>query len=144
MKLMKLPRVWIATLSLLALACGSLHAEPTPGGPGSPKGPGHPEERRARMMERLKQELGLTPEQIEKIQQAGEAERAQMSKVREDASLTREQKVEAMRASRARMDAAIRAVLTPEQQVKFDQMVQQRKAKAGEAAQKKKKPASSS
>jgi Spy/CpxP family protein refolding chaperone len=137
---MKLTRTWIATAGALALAFSTLHAEPSSGGGGPGKGPGSPEERAARMMEKLKQDLALTPAQIEKIKQAGAAERAKMAKVRDDTSLTREQKIQAMRASRGRMDAAIRAVLTTEQQAKFDQMVQERKEKAHGPGKDKKKP----
>lgn len=137
---MRLTRTWIATAGALALAFSTLHAEPGSGGGDPGKGSGKPEERAARMMEKLKQDLALTPAQIEKIKQAGAAERAKMAKVRDDASLTREQKIEAMRASRGRMDAAIRAVLTAEQQAKFDKIVQERKEKAPGPGKDKKKP----
>jgi Spy/CpxP family protein refolding chaperone len=135
---MKLTQIWIATAGALALAFSTLHAEPGSGGGGPGKEPGNPEKRRAQMMERLQQELGLTPEQVEKIEQAGAEERAKVAKLREDTSLTREQKIEAMRASRHHMDEAIREVLTPEQQAKFDKMIQERKEKARELVKEKK------
>lgn len=78
---------------------------------------------RGQRMEQMKTELGLTEDQVAKIRAIHQA-----SKVKPEtpkAEMTAEQK-EALKKAREEERAKIRAVLTPEQQVKFDQMKNER------------------
>jgi len=132
----RIQAILIISLSLFTGA-GQLSAAPGSG----PGVSGKPGERAAEMLQKLQQELALTPEQVEKIKKLGEAERKKMAEMRGDAALTREQKMQVMKAARDRMDAGIREVLTPEQQTKFDQLVAERKAKGPGEKKKKQNPA---
>lgn len=70
-------------------------------------------------MEQMKTELGLTEDQVAKIKAIHKASKAKPETPR--AEMTTEQKAE-MKKLRDAERAKIRAVLTPEQQLKFDKM----------------------
>lgn len=126
------------TLLMLTISIFALHMQGAFAAPGGEEGkpPGQRQierEQMARhMVEQLKKELGLTEEQVAAIEKAAAAEREKREAIRSNTSLTKEQKRQEMRASRQRMDAAIAAVLTPEQKTKWEEIRAQRKEKAGE------------
>lgn len=64
-------------------------------------------------------ELNLTPDQQSQIKALIQANAPAQKAIREDASLTREQKQEQMKAIHAKTQTAIEAVLTPEQKTKL-------------------------
>ncbi|WP_229968971.1 hypothetical protein [Pontibacter harenae] len=78
------------------------------------------EERAARMMETYKKELNLTAEQVTKLEEINKQNTAAMVALREDTSLEREQRMGKMRELRETQAKAIKAILTEEQQKKFD------------------------
>ena len=95
---------------------------PRHGGPGADGGPGKPGMRGENFAERLTKELNLTPDQQSQVKPVMEDTRSQMKAVREDASLTPDQKKAKAKEIREATNAKIKALLTPEQQQKMDQM----------------------
>lgn len=87
---------------------------------GEGKGPRGP--RGGQMVERMAEELGLSAEQTAKVKAIHEAARPQMEAIRNDASLSREQKREKSQAIQKDTEAKVDAVLTPEQQAKAKEM----------------------
>ena len=90
-----------------------------PGGPGGPRGD---------RLEMMKEKLGLTPEQIEKIKPILEKDREKLMALREDAALSREQKGEKMREILKSSMEAIKPILTPEQVEKWKAEMEKRRA----------------
>ncbi len=82
------------------------------------RGPGGPKER----LQKMAEHLGLTAEQKEKVGAILKEQMEQGRAIREDESLTREQRREKMQAFGKATREKIRAMLTPEQQAKFDAM----------------------
>jgi Spy/CpxP family protein refolding chaperone len=79
-------------------------------------------------MEMLTEALTLTPEQSAKIKPLVERDREKIAALRDDQSLSQEDRRTKMREiSRSRMEE-IRAILTPEQQEKFKSVMEKRRA----------------
>jgi Spy/CpxP family protein refolding chaperone len=115
-------------LFALALAAGGttplMSAEPAPApdateehGEKSDKAP------RVRRIDRLATELGLTEEQKTLIAAIQKEENAALKTVSEDKFLERAAKIARNREIRDAHAAKVRALLTPEQQVKFDALL---------------------
>ncbi len=107
------------TLLIAALAAGSLLAwspalragdTNTPPA-GAPPAGQRPPGMRAFSLE----QLNLTPDQKSKVQAIMEAQRQKMSAVRQDTSLSQEDRRAKMKATRDDMNTQFKAVLTPEQ-----------------------------
>lgn len=108
-----------STLSLLCatLAIGLvpvLKAQPAEGqrGPGGPGG-------RGPNIEMLAQQLNLTADQKTKLEPVLKSQQEKMQALRKDESLSREDRQAKNKAIREEANAAIKAVLTPEQATKF-------------------------
>ncbi|MCX5635548.1 MAG: hypothetical protein NTW55_06910 [Planctomycetota bacterium] len=99
---------------------------------GQPKGPGDMRESINTRMENLSKELNLTKEQQEKIRPIIENEMKEMRIVREDSSLTPEQKREKTKAIRQTTNEAINKILKPEQQKKYAEMQENARQKMAE------------
>ena len=82
-----------------------------------PRGPG-----RGPNLEMLSEQLGLSADQKAKIGPILKQERDQLKALRDDQSLSREQKMDKMRSIREENAKAVRAVLTPDQAKKLDEM----------------------
>jgi len=82
----------------------------------------------ASRLEWLSKELNLTEDQKAKLKPILEDEGKQMHGVREDTSLTQEQKHEKMKQLHETTDSQINGILTPEQQRKFADLKAQQKA----------------
>jgi Spy/CpxP family protein refolding chaperone len=95
---------------------------PPPGAPGGPGGGGHGEHRQERMIK----ELGLSGDQLTKWQAIGQQERDAVKAVREDASVAKDAKWAKIGEIRKGFDAQRRALLTPDQLPKFDEMLAKR------------------
>jgi Spy/CpxP family protein refolding chaperone len=124
------PKHLLSLAGLLCLAVPFLRAAdepaaPAPGeppkherrehGPGGPGGPGA-------MMDRAAKELDLTADQQAKWKEIGQQERAALEPLRADTSLSKDDKrAKAMEINKGFADQR-RALLTPEQQVKFDDL----------------------
>jgi protein CpxP len=86
-------------------------------GPPPEQGDGRPG-----MGDRLAQELGLTADQQTKMRQVMEQNRAQMKALRDDQSLSQEDRMAKMRALRQAEKTQMDAILTPEQKQKMESM----------------------
>lgn len=103
-----------------------------PGGPGRPGGPGGrgrftPDE----ILKRLTEELKLTADQQRKIKPILEKQSRETQALFQNQQLTMEQRFERMRSIRESTSREIRRHLTPEQQRKYDQLLQQRRGRFG-------------
>jgi len=132
-----------AVAGLAAVAPCTLKAEPPAppavqsqtGDAAVGKGKGGKGERAARAKEKLDKlqtELGLTDDQTKKVQSIMAEQMQTMKSVKNDTTLTDDQKKEKMKASRAEIDSKISAILTPEQKAKWDQIKKARPAKGGQ------------
>ena len=79
----------------------------------------------------LAQKLGLTDAQKEQFQQIGRAMWKQGAAIRQDSSLTEDQKKEKIQAARKQAHQQMFAVLTPEQKEQLKQMREQHKKEQG-------------
>jgi protein CpxP len=138
---MKLLSMKLTTSLLILLSTGALSlAEdakpaPAPGGPGGrPGGRGGAPDPGARA-ERLKTELGLTDDQTAKIKAVYEKNQAknqeEMKKLREDTTMSREDKGKKMAEIFAATAEEIKPILTPEQQTKWKEAMEKRRAEGG-------------
>lgn len=85
-----------------------------------PKGEG--KGMRGDRLKMMQEELALTEDQVAKIKPIVAAEGKAMAALRDDTSIAQEDKRGKMREIRQAHASQIRAVLTPEQQAKFDSM----------------------
>ena len=76
-------------------------------------------------LQMLSEKLNLTDDQKAKVKPILQDQMQQMKAVREDSSLSEEQKRAKMKSIHESLHNQINAVLTPEQQAKFKQMVQE-------------------
>ncbi len=90
------------------------------GRPGSHRDPVQMEQRQLDMMTK---HLKLTPDQVTQVKAIDDAQRTQMMALRDDTSTSREDKRAKMMAMRQDRETKIRAVLTADQQPKYDEMV---------------------
>ena len=119
------------TLIALAAVAGTLTFQPLTraadtNGPAQPAGAGRLGALRERMQETAK-ELNLTDEQKQKLQTILSEQMGKLRDVRQDNSLSREEKMEKFKAAREEITAEVKKVLTPEQFEKW-------KAKQGPTA----------
>ena len=77
-------------------------------------------------MERLRLHLGLTDDQVAKLKSGQEDLRNQFQSVRMDDNLLPQQKMEQLKTLMAKRNDNFKAVLTPDQYAKFEQMHNQR------------------
>jgi Spy/CpxP family protein refolding chaperone len=132
--------LFAAVAGLLAVAPFTLQAEPPAPPPvqtqtGSTGTANAKGERGAKMkekFEKLQTELGLTEEQSKKVQSILVEQRQATKGLKDDTTLTADQKKEKMKASRAEVDSKVSAILTPEQKAKWDQLKKDRPAKGGQ------------
>ena len=95
-------------------------------------------ERIKERMENLSKELNLTKEQQEKIRPIIEKEMKDIRTVRQDTSLTPEQKMEKVKAIHQATQAELNKILTPEQQKKYAEMQENRQKMAERRAERNK------
>jgi Spy/CpxP family protein refolding chaperone len=124
---MKLTTTLLVLLSTCAFSLAE-DAKPARGGRGAAMDPG------ARA-ERLKTELGLTDDQTAKIKAIYEKDQAknadELKKLREDTTMSREEKGKKMREIFAATAEEIKPILTPEQQTKWKEAQEKRRAEGG-------------
>jgi hypothetical protein len=107
------------------------------GGPGGdgPRGGGSRgdfAQRAQERLDRLKTDLALTDDQVEKIKTIFAQQVTSMQSLRGDESLDREQRMARMKEAREAVDAQVAAILTPEQKSKWDEVRKQREAEMAE------------
>jgi protein CpxP len=121
----------ILTVAML-LAAGLTFAQPSQQSeaPPSDKHAGmHHEESADQHLQMLSEKLNLTDDQKAKLKPILHDKMEQMKAVREDSSLSEEQKRAKMKSIHESLHDQINAVLTPEQQTKFKQMKQEQMQK---------------
>ena len=97
-----------------------------PAGPGNPGHQFHPGERGGENpLERLSKALDLTEDQKAKIKPIIEERRQKMQALRDDTSLSKEQRMEQVKEIFKSSNEQIKALLTPDQQQKFEQLMQE-------------------
>lgn len=111
----------------IASATNAPDASPDRSGGRPPNGSGD----RVQRMEQMLASLGLTADQTQKVQAVMEAQRPAMEALRNDTSLSREQRREKMQAIRQSTDSQLATILTPEQKAKWDQARAQRRERMG-------------
>ena len=79
--------------------------------------------------EKLQEPLGLTADQLEELQTIGKAHREAAEKLREDDSLTKEQRREKFQSLREEGKKEIASVLTVPQREKLDEIMAQKREK---------------
>ena len=125
--------VGIATFSTVSLHAQAPVPPPVQSQTGEPtKGGGKGGDKAAKgkeKLDKLKTDLSLTDDQAKKVQDIMMEQREKMKGMKDDTALTKEQKMEKMKAGRAEVDAKISALLTPEQKAKWDAMKKDRPAK---------------
>lgn len=100
---------------------GVKEGEPGPGHPGRPGG------QRGDRLAMMKEKLGLTAEQVEKLKAIFAKDAEKIKAFREDAALTDEQKREKMRAFFQASMEAVKSVLTPDQAEKWKAEMEKRR-----------------
>ena len=91
-------------------------------GPGGRGGDGAPGAERGEMMRRLGEELQFTEEQKQKLAPIFREEGEKMRALQANDKLSREEKVAKFRELRETVGAKVKAILTPEQQAKWDKL----------------------
>ena len=120
----------LAALAVPAIAQDNGAPPPPQQGQMGPDGPGgrrDPAQMEARQLEMMTKRLKLTPDQVTHVKAIDDAQRTQMMALREDTATPREEKRGKIMAMRQDREAKIRAVLTPEQQPKYDEMIAKEK-----------------
>ena len=124
---------WSILTILMLLAAGLMFAQtsqesqaPTPH---KHAGMHHNGESVDQHLQMLSEKLNLTDDQKAKLKPVLQDQMQQMKAVREDSSLSQEQKHAKMKSIHESLDDQINAVLTPEQQAKFKQMRQEQMEK---------------
>lgn len=102
------------------------------GPPAGPRGRG-PQQR----LERMQRELNLTPDQTEKVRSIFAADRDKFMAIRDDSSLSQEDRREKMMKLQHEQSDKIKALLDDSQKAKFDDMqarMRERMGRSGEGA----------
>lgn len=124
--------VLILTVALAAaFLVPSINAQPA-GPKGREERQAMTAERRAEMLDRMAEHLGLTVDQKKQVQAIQDSAEAQREAVFKDAALTREQRREKLGAIQKDTQAKIDAILTPEQREKMATMRGKMKDRMGE------------
>lgn len=110
--------LFAAALAVAALAT-QLNAQDNPP---ADKGPRGPRPGMEMMGERIAKQLGLSTDQQAQIKAINESYRPQLDALRDDTSLTKEQRREKFQALQKERVAKVDAVLTPEQRTKAQEM----------------------
>ena len=115
-------KITLLAVCALAVAAFAQNAPPPQGGPGD--GPGH---RRGMpsaddQVKNLTEQLSLTDDQQARAKTILEDTHSQMQKLRQDDSMSREDKMAKMQSLHETASGKIREILTADQQKKFDDM----------------------
>jgi periplasmic protein CpxP/Spy len=120
----KMKRYLLCALLTVAMACGgtALYAQQDTMSPGGPPQQHRPPVTSDQRLQYLTKQLNLTSDQQDKIKPILEDENTQMQTLRQDTTMSREDKMAKMHTIRQGSDDQIKALLTPDQQQKFTQM----------------------
>lgn len=114
-------------MAMIAICCGTLCAIPvvaqdTAPATAAPQGGSETHGKRGDMTAMLTKRLNLTPDQQTQVKAINDDSRSQMMALRNDTSTPQADKRAKMMDIRKSSDDKIRAILTPDQQTKFDAM----------------------
>jgi len=84
---------------------------------------------RGKHMEKLAEALGLTDQQKTQLRDLFKSHRSELKAIREDETLSKKEKHEKMKAVMLEIKQQAQSFLTPDQQQKWDQMVEQHQKK---------------
>jgi protein CpxP len=87
--------------------------------------------RENRMLQRMRKNLNLSSDQVQQLRPIFANMRTQMRSIRQNSSLSQQQRREQMRDARQKTMQQINGVLTPEQQQKWKQLRAQRRNRRG-------------
>lgn len=93
------------------------------------------EERSAQKVERMKESLDLTPDQVTKLQEL----QTQFAKDQEQARAAAKENLQDMKAKKEAFDAELKSILTPEQYQKYKDQQRKDKKKDGQQGKRGKK-----
>ena len=110
----------VAILAIGATALPALAQEPATPPPQTQAGPERGGPGRGNQVEFLTKKLNLTPDQVTQVKAIDEDSGKQMKALREDTSVAQQDKRAKMMDIRKASQGKIRALLTPDQQTKFD------------------------
>jgi Spy/CpxP family protein refolding chaperone len=119
----------ISALSLgcLILACPTARAQDNaPSTNRPPAGANGQRARGANMAEAMKQQLGLSDDQVEKLKPVFKDQQEKMAALRADTTLSREDLMAKRKEIQDATSAKVKEILTPDQFTKWQQMVQNR------------------
>lgn len=130
MKKILLITVLFLSVFTLAQAQRNTGQRPSKGGEGGGPGRMNPAERVERQTQRLNEALTLSADQMAKVKaiytKNAEENRKAFEKARAGEQADREKMHEQMKASLTKQDSEIKALLTPEQKLKFEKFVKER------------------
>ncbi len=123
--------VCTSALALPVLAQDTPPSSPPQGqsGPGGP-GRGGPEQQQ-RQLDMMTEQLSLTPDQVTQIKTIQTEGRTRMMAMRDDTSMSQDDKHAKMMSIRQDEQSKVRAVLTDDQKTKYDAMLKQMQARRG-------------
>lgn len=131
-------KVFVLLVALMAASATGFAQAPASAGPAPSLQPGarpsaSPEQQTERRAQYLSKELGLSADQQARLQPILLAQRQEMQGLRDQASSGgRQGMTPQLKALQAKYDGQIRAVLTPEQYGKFDQLKDDRREQVRE------------
>ena len=123
---MKKSFLLLAAAGLLATAPSFAQTQPTR----------TPEQRAERQTENLTRQLGLTPDQAAKVERILQAQRQEAQALRQQNGGDRRALAQSLKAGRAKYDEQLRAVLSPDQYTKYNQLRDERREQMRERRQK--------
>jgi periplasmic protein CpxP/Spy len=121
--------ILVLLIAGLTFAQNSQESQAPPSGRHAGMHHNHNGESAEQHLQMLSEKLNLTDDQKAKLKPILEDEMQQMKAVREDSSLSQEQRRAKMKSIHESLHEQINAVLTPEQQAKFKQMRQEQMEK---------------
>ena len=122
----------------LALTSAAAHAQAAPATQTAPTADGtkrSPEQQAQNQAQRLAKELNLSADQQTKVQQLMMAQRQETQTAIQNAGGDRRAMGQAMRANRDKFDGQLKAVLTPDQYTKYQQLMTERREQMRERRQ---------
>jgi periplasmic protein CpxP/Spy len=131
----RMKKMFVCALLTFALACcgTALYAQQDTMSQGGPQaGQQHRMPSPDQRLQHMTKMLNLTPDQQEKIKPILENEQSQMQSMRQDTSMSRQDRMSKAQQIRQSSDDQIKQVLTPDQQQKWSQMQQERQNHMGQ------------
>jgi Spy/CpxP family protein refolding chaperone len=121
----------LAVAGTVPMMAQDASAPPQQGDSAQPGGRPSPNQMVDRQIEHLTEALSLTPDQVAQVKPILQNQMTQMTALRQDTETSREQKHEKMMQIHSDAQTKIRALLTSDQQPKYDQLLAQQQQHMG-------------